>query len=338
MNRILTHAVLLALAMTLPTAVKAGGFAQRENVREFIEEMREKHGFDSGRLARLAEAYRAAGPESLALLEPLVAGWPGAPARLERVRAVPFVSTLTVMAGYGDAPPPDFDAWFPFEATMLHAIGNDSSKRSPGAELVLVLQARPLFSLEHLDRPPEEWARELVWEAGELLGPWAGRPRWTWRSSSSMMPPVMTARPLLPGDELKARTRTSSTSKVPRTVMAAAGGEGSALFSAISASMLARPSPATPVAGKSRQSASRRVQPLTCSRTAPGRADGSGRARKRTRNAGKTPVPSGGVSDAAPLWGQLQTQLVPSWTQLAHDPAATFDWGCTAPDAASIER
>lgn len=53
MNRILTHAVLLALAMTLPTAVKAGGFAQREDVREFIEEMREKHGFDSGRLARL---------------------------------------------------------------------------------------------------------------------------------------------------------------------------------------------------------------------------------------------------------------------------------------------
>ena len=125
--------------------------------------------------------------ESLALLEPLVAGWPGAPARLERVRAVPFVSTLTVMAGYGDAPPPDFDAWFPFEATMLHAIGNDSSKRSPGAELVLVLQARPLFSLEHLDRPPEEWARELVWEAGELLGPWAGRPRWSlshaWRTA-----------------------------------------------------------------------------------------------------------------------------------------------------------
>ncbi len=53
MNRILPHIVLLALALTLPTVAKAGGFAQREDVREFVEEMREKHGFDSGRLARL---------------------------------------------------------------------------------------------------------------------------------------------------------------------------------------------------------------------------------------------------------------------------------------------
>ncbi len=117
--------------------------------------------------------------ESLALLEPLVAGWPGAAPDLARIRAVPRVSTLTVMAGYGDAPPPDFDAWFPLEATMLHAIGNDSSKRAPGAETVLVLQARQRFSVEQLDRPAAEWAGELVWEAAELLGPWAGRPRWT---------------------------------------------------------------------------------------------------------------------------------------------------------------
>jgi hypothetical protein len=125
--------------------------------------------------------------ESLALVEPLAAGWPGAAAGLERIRAVPFVTTLAVMAGYGDAPPPDFDAWFPLEATMLHAIGNDSSKRAPGAELVLVLQARPRFSLEQLDAPPAEWTRELVWEAAELLGPWAGTPRWTqshaWRTA-----------------------------------------------------------------------------------------------------------------------------------------------------------
>lgn len=117
--------------------------------------------------------------ESLALVEPLVAGWPGASPGLGRIRAVPFISTLTVMAGYGDAPPPDFDAWFPFEATMLHAIGNDSSKREPGAETVLVLQARPHFSTERLEQPATEWTRELVWEAAELLGPWAGRPRWT---------------------------------------------------------------------------------------------------------------------------------------------------------------
>ena len=141
----------------------------------------------AGPLAADIAVVAGAVTESLALAEPLVAGWPGAAARLERIRAVPHIATLTVMAGYGDAPPPDFDAWFPLEATMLHAIGNDSSKREPGAELALVLQARPRFSLEHLDAPPEEWTRELVWEAAELMGPWAGRPRWTrshaWRTA-----------------------------------------------------------------------------------------------------------------------------------------------------------
>jgi len=117
--------------------------------------------------------------QSLALAEPLVTGWPGAPGELARVRGVPFISTLTVMAGYGEAPQPDFDVWFPLEATMLHAIANDSSKRGPGTELVLALQARQNFSVEFLARSPAEWTRELVWEAAELLGPWAGQPRWT---------------------------------------------------------------------------------------------------------------------------------------------------------------
>jgi len=117
--------------------------------------------------------------ESLALIEPLVNAWPDAAAPLERIRGVPYVTTLTVMAGYGDQPRPDFDAWFPFEATMLHAIGNDSSKRALDAELVLVLQARQGFSLEQIGRPEPEWTGELLWEAAELMGSWASRPRWT---------------------------------------------------------------------------------------------------------------------------------------------------------------
>jgi renalase len=133
----------------------------------------------AGPLAADIVVVAGAVTESLALVGPLVAAWPGAAPQLERIRAVPYISTLTVMVGYGDAAPPEFDAWFPLEATMLHAIGNDSSKRAPGAELVLVLQARPRFSTERLGEPPAEWTRELVWEAAELLGPWAGRPRWT---------------------------------------------------------------------------------------------------------------------------------------------------------------
>lgn len=53
MSRILPLAVLCVLALAMPFGASAGGFAQREDVREFIEEMHERHGFDRTRLARL---------------------------------------------------------------------------------------------------------------------------------------------------------------------------------------------------------------------------------------------------------------------------------------------
>ena len=46
--------LLAGLCLSIMSApVHAGGFAQREDVRAFIEEMHEKHGFDRARLARL---------------------------------------------------------------------------------------------------------------------------------------------------------------------------------------------------------------------------------------------------------------------------------------------
>jgi len=53
MSRILPVAVICALALTMPAVAGAGGFAQREDVRAFIEEMHERHGFDRARLTRL---------------------------------------------------------------------------------------------------------------------------------------------------------------------------------------------------------------------------------------------------------------------------------------------
>ena len=78
MNRILPLVVIFALALTIPTDAKAGSFAQREDVREFIEEMRKKHGFDSSRLARL---FSQAQPQPKALkaimppADPSVRSW-----------------------------------------------------------------------------------------------------------------------------------------------------------------------------------------------------------------------------------------------------------------------
>jgi hypothetical protein len=193
-----------------PDSLLAGRLrlARRDGVVEFPEHLArevpvrlrqevteiEEHG--RGVRVRLAEGdpleadivvLAGAVTQSLALAEPLVADWHEAAGKLARIRGVPVVRTLTVLAGYGDTPLPDFDVWFPAETTMLHGICNDSSKRPPPCELALVLQARPGFSNEFLDRPPEEWAREMLWEAGEVLAPWAARPRWmlphAWRSA-----------------------------------------------------------------------------------------------------------------------------------------------------------
>ena len=118
-------------------------------------------------------------PASLALIEPLVGKWPDAAANLERLRSVPVEPGLTVIAGYAaDAPEPDFEMCHPLDATMLHTIVNDSSKRDDPHFRVLVLHARSRYSAEHFDDPPANWARELLWEAGEVVGPWAAEPQW----------------------------------------------------------------------------------------------------------------------------------------------------------------
>jgi predicted NAD/FAD-dependent oxidoreductase len=118
-------------------------------------------------------------PESLALVGPVVDGWRGA-ATLEPARAMRTVPGLTVIAGYGpEAPELDFDLWHPIEATMVHTLSHDSSKRLSPPDRVLVIHARPQFVATYLEAPEEEWKRELLWETAELLGRWASLPRWS---------------------------------------------------------------------------------------------------------------------------------------------------------------
>lgn len=64
MTRILPVAVICTLALTMSAGAGAGGFAQREDVRTFIEEMHERHGFDRARLTRL---FRQAQPQPKAI-------------------------------------------------------------------------------------------------------------------------------------------------------------------------------------------------------------------------------------------------------------------------------
>lgn len=117
--------------------------------------------------------------QSLRLVEPLVSGWDGAAAVLERMRGVGVVPVLTLIAGWPvDSPEPGFDAWHPMETTMIGSIYHDSTKRADPLHRVLVVHARPSFSRERLDDDPDAWADDLLWELGELLGPWAARPAW----------------------------------------------------------------------------------------------------------------------------------------------------------------
>jgi len=108
---------------------------------------------------------------------------------------------LTVIAGYpGDVPRPDWELWQPEDSSVLQTLVHDSSKRKDPRRRVLVLQAPPCWSRQHLDAPPEEWTAEIVREAGRLAGDWAARPEVTrpqrWRyaradGGSELSLPVM---------------------------------------------------------------------------------------------------------------------------------------------------
>jgi predicted NAD/FAD-dependent oxidoreductase len=92
----------------------------------------------------------------------------------DQIRTLPCLAVIaTYAAGVART---DFDVCYPSSATMVHAVVNDSSKRGGETPPTLVVQGRPRFSREYLERPRDEWARELLWEAGEFLGAWVEHP------------------------------------------------------------------------------------------------------------------------------------------------------------------
>ena len=125
--------------------------------------------------------------QSLRLVEPFAAGFPGAAAQFARLHELEVVPSFVVIAGYAkQSPDPGFDLWNPLETVMLQAIVHDSTKRLDPQWRVLVLHSRPGFARAHLAEPAESWSRDMLWELGEMLGSWAAEPVWlqthTWRS------------------------------------------------------------------------------------------------------------------------------------------------------------
>lgn len=79
------------------------------------------------------------------------------------------VPCLTVVAGYEHEAPP-WDIMYPEDDKVLLLIGNESAKRPPAGSLTLVVQAAPRWSRAMLERPKEEWARELLGSAAQHVG------------------------------------------------------------------------------------------------------------------------------------------------------------------------
>lgn len=118
-------------------------------------------------------------PQTIELLRPLAADSREVEGVVELLRRIFVLPCLTVLAGYELPPePPQWHLHLPGPGSILHTVINDSSKRPGADQLVLVHQATPEFSREHLEDPPEQWSAALLEQAARSIGAWAGAPRW----------------------------------------------------------------------------------------------------------------------------------------------------------------
>ena len=76
-------------------------------------------------------------------------------------------------------PLPDWDVMYPEDDASVLLVGNESSKRTGAGAPVLVIQGSARWSRRQMERPPEEWEKELLAGAARLIGPWAASPEWT---------------------------------------------------------------------------------------------------------------------------------------------------------------
>ena len=73
-----------------------------------------------------------------------------------------------------DLEPLPWDVCYPAGSQVLQALVHDSAKRVSPQQRVLVYQAHPRWSHDHL--ADDRWSDRLLDEAARILGPWAGDP------------------------------------------------------------------------------------------------------------------------------------------------------------------
>lgn len=85
------------------------------------------------------------------------------------------LACLSVAALYPAAgSEPGWDVFYPREG-LLQLISHETAKHGGGG-LLLVYQAKPSWSKRHAEDDPQAWSRELLQEAGRILGSWAAEP------------------------------------------------------------------------------------------------------------------------------------------------------------------
>ena len=90
------------------------------------------------------------------------------------------IPCLALIAGYdASVPSPDWDVCYPEDEPALLLMSNESSKRPTAPSRIMVFQASPSWSARRLERPKEEWSRELLGIVSRRLGSWSATPRWT---------------------------------------------------------------------------------------------------------------------------------------------------------------
>jgi len=134
----------------------------------------------------------------------LLAGVPGMEGARGLLTAVVTHPCWTVMARY-DGPDHALEAeiFYPAEGALQLAV-HDSSKRVGARVRTLVLQARPSWSAQNIERTPEEIVAQLTEEASARIGGWAKTPtlaiahRWRYARmdrGTGLMAPFLAALP-----------------------------------------------------------------------------------------------------------------------------------------------
>ena len=124
-----------------------------------------------------AVALTMPAPSAVTLLQRMEPPSAEVAALLPLLQLIRMLPCLTVIARYPAAVPvPRWEACLPGDSAAIQTILHDSSKRPGGARPTVVIQARPAFSLAHLDDPVESWTQALLDEATALKGDWLAQP------------------------------------------------------------------------------------------------------------------------------------------------------------------